>query len=363
MSTDRKPSNALDTDAESACATAVERINGLFKGVAREGMRPGRRRLGQWGVGIAAAGLGIGAGLRSAQAQPATSRIVVPFAAGTTTDAVGRVLARPIGQRLGQTMLIENRPGAGGSIATEQVARAAADGRTLVLGTVGTHAINASLFRKLPYDPVKDFRPVAFVGYTPLLLLVGGQSPAKQAADLVALSATDKGLTFASAGNGTSGHLAGELLAQQGKRMVHVPYKDGAQALTDLMAGNVDFMFYHPTAVLAHLQSGRLRAIGATSLEPVRLVPDAKPLASQGMPAFNLVAWFALYAPAGIATEPLESLRKATEDTLADAGIRSQLQDQGLELRDVRGDALERFTQSEVQRWAALVQRSGARVD
>ena len=190
------------------------------------------------------------AGNAWAQETGAIVRLVVPFGAGTTTDSVGRVVAESLGRALKQNVIVDNRPGAGGSTGTNQVAKASPDGSTLLLGTVGTHAINATLFRNLPYDPQKNFVPIAFVGYTPLLLVVPSNSSAKSPKDLVALAQRPQGITFASAGNGTSGHLAGELLSKLGGKMIHVPYKEGSQALTDLISGNVDFMFYHPTAVV-----------------------------------------------------------------------------------------------------------------
>lgn len=303
--------------------------------------------------------------LAAAQAQstPAPLRLVVPFAAGTTTDNVARVVGHAIAPRLGQVVVVDNRPGAGGSIATDQVAQSAPDGRTLVMGTVGTHAINATLFRKLPYDAVRDFEPVAFVGHTPLLLLVSAQSGLKTPQDLIRRAQRDQGITFASAGNGTAGHLAGELLARQGGRMIHVPYKDGAQALTDLMAGNVDFMFYHPTAVMQHLGSGKLRALGTSSTARSALVPDAAPLAEQGIAGFDLVAWLMLYAPARTPPEALARLRASATAALNDPDARQRLQAQGIETSALQGERLRAFTGEEVGKWAALVRQSGAQVD
>ncbi|HSV59076.1 MAG TPA: tripartite tricarboxylate transporter substrate-binding protein [Variovorax sp.] len=311
-------------------------------------------------IGLAAASL---VGAAAAQETSGTVRMVVPFAAGTTTDNVGRVLANALGKPLAQTVIVDNRPGAGGSMATDQVARAQPDGKTLVLGTVGTHAINATLFRKLPYDPVKQFAPVAFVGYTPLLLVVPANSSAKAPKDLATLAQRPEGITFASAGNGTSGHLAGELMAKLGGKMIHVPYKDGAQALTDLMAGNVDFMFYHPTAVLQHLKSGKLRALGVSSAARSKSAPEVPTLAEQGLQGFDLVAWFALYAPAATPGPVLERLRGASQAALADADLQARLAAQGVEVQTLQGDALNRFTGAEIAKWAELVKRSGAQVD
>ena len=172
-------------------------------------------------------------------------KLVVPFGAGTTTDMVARIVAEALAKPLGQAVVVENRAGAGGVIGSDQVAKSAADGYTLVMGTVGTHAINASLYKKLPYDPIKDFAPIAFAGYTPTLLVVAANSPLRSVKDLAAQAARPGShVSFASAGNGTSGHLAGELLkARVGGEMVHVPYKEGALALTDVIGAQVQFMF------------------------------------------------------------------------------------------------------------------------
>jgi len=302
-------------------------------------------------------------GVATAQEGGPAIKLVVPFAAGTTTDSVARVVGGALAGTLRQQVLVDNRPGAGGTTATEQVARAQPDGQTLVMGTVGTHAINATLFRQLRYDPRTQFAPVAFAGYTPLLLVVPAASSARVPRDLAALARRGEGATFASAGNGTSGHLAGELMSQLGGRMIHVPYKDGSQALTDLMAGNVDFMFYHPTAVLQHIRSGKLRALGITSAARSPQAPEVPTLAEQGLPGVDLVAWFMVYAPAATPPATLERLRTAADAALAQPEVRSRLSSQGVELRPLQGEALAAFTASEIGKWAELVKRSGAQVD
>ncbi|MES1163127.1 MAG: tripartite tricarboxylate transporter substrate binding protein, partial [Rhizobacter sp.] len=244
---------------------------------------------------IAAAGLLPLAGLGHAQ-DNGPIKLVVPFGPGTTTDTITRAVADALGKNLHQTVIIDNRAGAGGSVGTDQVAKAAPDGRTLVMGTVGTHAINAALFRKLPYDTMRDFAPIAFIGYTPTLLVVGANSSIKSLKDLATLAARPEGVTFASAGNGTSGHLAGELLAQRlGGRMIHVPYKEGAVAMTSVMSGQADFMFYHPAAVMPQIKGGKLRALGASSAVRSAAASDVPTLVEQGVKDFDLVAWFMLY--------------------------------------------------------------------
>jgi tripartite-type tricarboxylate transporter receptor subunit TctC len=312
---------------------------------------------------LLAAAAALPAGLTlPALAQDGTLRLVVPFGAGTTTDIVSRVVAEGLGKALQQTVVVENRAGAGGSTGSDLVAKSAPDGRTIVMGTVGTHAINASLFRKLPYDPLKDFAPLALVGFTPTLLVVGGESPAKSLRDLAALAARPEGVTFASAGNGTSGHLAGEMLAQRlGGKMVHVPYKEGAMAMTSVIGRQVDFMFYHPAAVNPQIRAGKLRALGASAAQRSAAAPDVQTLQEQGVRDFDLVAWFMLYAPAATPPATLERLRRAAAIALAEAA--PKLQEQGVEQRPLRPEQLVAFNKAELDKWGELVKRAGAQVD
>jgi tripartite-type tricarboxylate transporter receptor subunit TctC len=291
-------------------------------------------------------------------------RLVFPFGAGTTTDIVSRVVGEALGKQLAQTVVVENRAGAGGTIGSDAVAKSAPDGYTLLMGTVGTHAINATLFKKLSYDPLKDFAPVALVGYTPTLLVVPANSPANSLKDLAAQAARTGGISFASAGNGTSGHLAGELLkARLGGEMVHVPYKEGGLALSDVMSGQVQFMFYHPAAVMTHIKAGKLRALGASSARRSAAAPDVPAIAEQGVADFDLVAWFMLYAPANTPAPALARLRDAAAQALASNEVTSKLAAQGVEQRTVKPDDLPAFGRTEVTKWAELVRRSGAQVD
>jgi len=312
---------------------------------------------------LIAAGLLAWAGALHAQ-DAAPIKMVVPFGPGTTTDTVGRVVADSLGKAMRQTVVVDNRAGAGGSVGTDQVAKAAPDGKTLVMGTVGTHAINAALFRKLPYDTLRDFAPIAFIGYTPTLLVVAANSPARSLKDLAAMAARPEGVTFASAGNGTSGHLAGELLAQRvGGKMIHVPYKEGAVALTSVMAAQADFMFYHPAAVMPQIRAGKLRALGASGAQRSAAASDVPTLMEQGIKDFDLVAWFMLYAPAATPPAVLSQLRSAAATALAQPDAVARLRDQGIEQRAMRADELLPFNQAELVKWAELVKRSGAQVD
>jgi tripartite-type tricarboxylate transporter receptor subunit TctC len=292
-------------------------------------------------------------------------RVVVAFGPGTSTDIVTRLVGNALAKELGQTVVVENRPGAGGAIGTVAVAKAAPDGTTLTMGTVGTHAINVGLFPRLPYDPLKDFVPIALIGYTPTLLVVSKSLPVQNVAELVALSKSrPDGIVFSSAGTGTSGHLAGELLKNKtGAKMLHVPYKEGGTAVTDVITGQVQFMFYHPAAVMPHVQSGSLKAIGVSSAKRSIAAPDVATLIEQGIGGFDLVAWFMLYAPAGTPDAIVTRLRAATDKVLTTAEVATALQAQGVELLMLKGDQLTAFAHNEVAKWSELVKQSGARVE
>jgi tripartite-type tricarboxylate transporter receptor subunit TctC len=298
-------------------------------------------------------------------------KMVVPFGPGATTDIVGRQVAEALGTVLGSPVVVENKAGAGGTLGSDQVAKAPADGRTLLMGTVGTHAINATLFRKLPYDPIKDFVPIGFVGYTPTLVVVASGSPLKTMADLKAAAQTGSGVSFASSGTGTSGHLAGELLATRwasasggaASKMVHVPYSQGGQALTDVISGQVQFMFYHPAAVMQHIQAGKLRALGASGAKRSAAAPDVATLQELGVPEFDLVAWFMVYAAANTPPAEVARLRDAFARAMALPSMMARLTEQGVETRAIAHSDLNAFGVSEIKRWAEAVKRSGAQVD
>jgi len=307
------------------------------------------------------AGSLLATGAAFAQTQSRPLKLVVPFGAGTTTDIVGRIVADALGRQLGLAVIVDNKPGAGGVIGSEQVAKST-DGQTLLMGTVGTHAINPSLYKRLAYQPVRDFAPLGHVGATPTLLVVPTASPWKSLSDL--RQAADASVNFASAGNGTSGHLAGELLnVRLSKRFVHVPYRDGAQALTELVAGNVQFMFYHPAAVMPHIRAGRLRALGASSAKRSAAAPEVPTLMEQGVPDFDLVAWFMLYAPASLPANQRDRLREATRVVLAQPEVREKLSQQGIESTSMNAAELDTFATAEIAKWGEAVQRSGAQID
>jgi tripartite-type tricarboxylate transporter receptor subunit TctC len=291
-------------------------------------------------------------------------KLLVPFGPGTSTDIVARAVGDELGKALGQVVIVENRAGAGGTIATAAAAAADADGYTLVMGTVGTHAINGALFRKISYDALKDFAPVAYIGATPTLLVVAAASPVATLNDLRAELAKPGGASYASAGNGTSGHLAGALLAARlGGQAVHVPYKEGGQALTEVMAGQPLFMFYHPAAVMPHIKAGKLRALGASSAQRSAAAPDVPTLQEQGVADFDLVAWFMLYATVATPQPVLAKLREAAARALANPALKEHLAGQGIETQPMNPQEMAAFGKREVTKWAEAVKKSGAHVD
>jgi tripartite-type tricarboxylate transporter receptor subunit TctC len=291
-------------------------------------------------------------------------KLVVPFGPGTTTDIVARIYAEAMSKPLGQAIVVENKAGAGGNIGSDLVAKAAPDGYTIVMGTVGTHAINPGLYRKMPYDAQKDFAPIGFAGYTPTLLVVAANSPLQSLKDLQAAAKKSGGISFASAGNGTSGHLAGELLkARLGGEMVHVPYKEGGLALSDVMAGQTQFMFYHPAAVMPQVKAGKLRALGVSSAKRTAAAPDVPTIEEQGFGPFDLVAWFMLYAPAATPAPVLAKLRDAVAQAVTNPEVKAKLAAQGLEVPLLKPDELRAFNRTEIAKWSELVTRSGAQVD
>jgi tripartite-type tricarboxylate transporter receptor subunit TctC len=292
-------------------------------------------------------------------------RLVVPFPAGGTTDTIGRLIGQQLSARLGQQFVIDNRPGAAGGIGADIVAKASADGYTILLGTVATHSINPSLYARLPYDAVRDFAPISLLATSPNVLVVNPMLPARSVQELVALAKAKPGaLTFASGGNGTTHHLAGELFkGMAGVDMTHVPYKGNAPAITDVIGGQVNVMFDNIGNSLPHIKAGKLRALAVTG--PVRspVLPNAPTLAELGFGGYNITPWFGLFAPAGTPQTIITRLNAAVNAALHDKQVRDLLRSEGIE---AQGNSLEQFRaflQAESVRWSKLVKESGAHID
>jgi tripartite-type tricarboxylate transporter receptor subunit TctC len=292
-------------------------------------------------------------------------RLVVPFPAGGTTDVIGRLIGQQLSARLGQQFIIDNRPGAGGSIGADIVAKAPPDGYTLLLGAVATHSINPSLYAKLPYDAVKDFAPISLLATLPNVLVVNPSLPVRSVQELVALAKAKPGtLTFASGGNGTTHHLSGELFKRMaGVDMTHVPYKGNAPAIADVLGGQVSMMFDNIGNSLPHIKAGKLRALAVTGAVRAPVLPNLPTLAELGFKDFNITSWFALFAPAGAPQPIVERLNIEVNRALHDKQVRELLASEGIEAQGNTPDQFRVFLQTEAVRWAKLVKESGAHID
>jgi tripartite-type tricarboxylate transporter receptor subunit TctC len=288
---------------------------------------------------------------------------VVPFTPGGSTDVVGRAIAEKLSQSLRQSVVIDNRPGQGGAIGATFVARAPADGYTLFGGTISTHAINASLYKNLSYDPVKDFEPVALVAFLPNVLLVDPNAGVNSVQELIALLKKDpKRRTFASSGNGTSTHLAGEMFADLiGVPLTHVPYKGTPPAMVDVSAGQVTFMFDQMTAALPLLQGGKLKLLAVTTAKRIALSPNTPTMIEAGVPGFEMSSWQAIYAPRGTPRPIVQRLAQEIQKALRQPDVQDKLGRQmGMEIVAGGPEDLAALMAKEIPRWAALVKKSGA---
>jgi tripartite-type tricarboxylate transporter receptor subunit TctC len=288
---------------------------------------------------------------------------VVPFTPGGSTDVIGRTVAEKLAVALKQSVVVDNKPGQGGGIGAAYVAKAPADGYTLFGGTISTHAINASLYRNLSYDPVKDFEPVALVAFLPNVLLVDPNAGVNNVQELIALLKKDpKRRNFASSGNGTSTHLAGEMFADLiGVPLTHVPYKGTPPAMVDVSAGQVTFMFDQMTAALPLLQGGKLKLLAVTSAKRMALSPNTPTMIEAGVPGFDVSSWQAIYAPKGTPRTIVQRLSQEIARALKQPDVQDKLgRVMGMEIVAGGPDELAALMAREIPRWAALVKKSGA---
>ena len=292
-------------------------------------------------------------------------RLVVPFPAGGATDILAREVAKHLTETWGQSVVVDNRPGAGGNIGSELVAKAAPDGYTLEMGTVGTHAINASLYSKMPYDHVKDFVPVILVAGVPNVLVVNPSVPVNSVQELIAYAKANPGkLNFASSGSGTSIHLSGELFkVMAGVQMTHVPYKGSAPALQDLLGGQVQLMFDNLPPSLPQIKAGKLRALAVTSATRAPALPDIPTIAESGLPGFEASSWFGVLAPAGTSPAIVAKLNAEIAKWLASPEAKEKLAAVGANIAGGTPEDFARHIQAETAKWAKVVKESGAKVD
>jgi tripartite-type tricarboxylate transporter receptor subunit TctC len=292
-------------------------------------------------------------------------RLVVPFPAGGTTDVIARLVGQKLSASLQQQFVIDNRPGAGGNIGADMVAKAPADGYTLLLGTVSSHSINPSLYARMPYDAMKDFAPISLLATSPNVLVVNPSLSARSVQELVTLAKAKPGtLTFASGGNGTTHHLAGELFKRMaGVDMIHVPYKGNAPAITDVIGGQVNLMFDNVGNSLPHIKAGKLRALAVTGPARTSVLPNVPTLAELGFAGFNITPWFGLFAPARTPPAILQRLNVAVNAALHESQVRDLIATEGMEAQGNSPEQFRTFLQGESVRWSKLVKESGARID
>ena len=313
----------------------------------------------------------IGLAMQPGQAQTAANavwptkpvKIVVTFPPGGAPDTLARILADKWGQATGLTFTVDYKPGAGGNIGADFVAKSAADGTTLLIATVGTHAINSALYAKMPYDNIKDFTPVSFLASTPNLLVVNNSVPAKTVKELIALAGKTP-LTFGSSGSGTSIHLSGELFnTLAGVKMQHIPYKGRAQAIPDLLGGRISMIFDNMPSALPLVKSGDIRAIAVTSATRSPAAPNIPTIAEAGLPGFEATSWFALMAPAGMPKDVLARINAETIRVMTLPDVKEKLSTLGLDAAPASPESLASLIQVETVKWAKVVKESGAKLD
>ncbi len=320
-------------------------------------------------LGAAAAAictLSTGAAQAQADAYPSKPiKWVVPFPPAGAMDTIARTLGEQMGRKLGQTFVIENRPGAGGNIGADAVAKSAPDGYTMMIVANGM-AVNKFLYGKLSYDPVKNFAPVSLVAVVPNVLVTNvAQSKATSVADVIAQAKAQPGkVTYASAGNGTSIHLAGELFASMAKvDMLHVPYKGSGPAVTDLIGGQVDYMFDSITSAMPHIQSGKLRAIGVTTAKRSSALPNVPTIAEAGLPGYELSPWFAVYMPAGTPKPIIDKINAALLEAMKLPEVKARLAAIGAEPIGSTPEQLAAHLDGEMAKWGRIIQERGIRAD
>ena len=325
----------------------------------------------RFALGSIASAVVLGAGLLGgtsalAQAYPTKPvTIIVPFAAGGTTDILARIIGQALTAELGQSVVVDNRAGAGGNIGGQAAAKATPDGHTLFMGTVGTHAINASLYKKMPFDPVKDFAPLTRVANVPNLLVANPAQPYKSVKDLIAYAKANPGkVNFGSSGNGSSIHLSGELFKSLAKvDMQHVPYKGSAPAVTDLLGNQIGIMFDNMPSAIQHVRSGKLVPLAVTTAKRSPELPNVPTIAEAGVPGYEATSWFGMFAPAGTPAPVLAKLNAAIVKVLAQPDVKKKINEQGAEVYSETPEQFTAFIQAESVKWGKVVKESGASLD
>ncbi|HEY3533863.1 MAG TPA: tripartite tricarboxylate transporter substrate binding protein [Casimicrobiaceae bacterium] len=294
-----------------------------------------------------------------------TVKLVVPFPAGGPLDATGRTIGQKLTEAWGQSVIVENKPGAGGNIGAEYVAKSAPDGYTVVMGALSTHAVNPSLYPKMQFDAQKDFAPITLVAVTPNVLVVNPSLPVHSVKELIAYAKANPGkLSFGSGSIGSAGHLAGELFkVDAGVDMVHVPYKGAAPAMQGLLAGDTQLMFDNLASAMSQVKAGKLRALAVTTAERSKLVPELPTMAEAGVPGFDISTWYGLLAPAGTPPDVIAKWNADVTKILSAPEMRERLAAQGAEAAPDSPADFAKFIASELVKYAKIVKASGAKVD
>ena len=303
--------------------------------------------------------------LATAQAYPAKPiRWISPWPAGGANDIFSRAIGQRIGESLGQQVLVDNRPGAAGTIGSDIAAKAPADGYTLVMGSSPTHAIAPALYPALPYDPLRDFSAVTLVGSVPNVLVLHPSVPAKTVKEFIAVAKARPGkLNFASTGNGTSQHLSAELFKfMAGLDMVHIPYKGTAPALTELVAGQVDLAFENMPALIPHIQAGRLRALAVTTTKRSAVMPELPTIAEAALPGYDASVWFGVFAPVGTPRPVIDRLHGEILKALQTQDLKSRMIAMGTDVSGMGPDDFSAYVRKEIPKWANLVKAAGVKV-
>jgi len=301
-----------------------------------------------------------------AQAWPSKPiHFVVPYPAGGPVDSVARLLGQKVGERLQQPIIVENKPGAGGNIGADSVAKAPADGYTILMGAVATHAINPSLYASIPYDPVRDFIPVTQVASTPNVLVVNPSIPASNVREFIAYAKANPGkLNFGSGSTGSAGHLAGELFnTMAGVQMVHVPYKGAGPAMQDLIGGQIQLMFDNLASSLGQIKAGRVKALAVTTAKRTSLAPDLPTISESGLPGFDISTWFGIFVPAKTPRPIVDKLHAEFTRALAMPDVREAMVKLGAEPVGNSPQEFAAYIRSEADKYAKLVKASGAKAD
>ncbi|HET7383429.1 MAG TPA: tripartite tricarboxylate transporter substrate binding protein [Pseudolabrys sp.] len=309
--------------------------------------------------------LAVSAPVRAAEYPSRPVTLMVAFPPGGPSDVLARIVGKKMEQLLGASFVIENRPGAGGNIAAESVARAAPDGYTLLMGNNSILATNESLYKHLNYSPEKDFTPITLIGTQANILVINPEVPARSLKELIALAQAQPGkINFASSGYGAAAHLAGELFKSEAKiNIVHVPYKGAAPALQDVIAGHDQMMFATAASVIAHIEGGRVRALAVTTPKRTQVLPDLPTMDEAGLKGFDASTWHGLVAPAGTPPQVIATLHDAAVKALHDPGVQASLGKLGVDIVGDMPQEFQSYIKSEIPKWTAIVKASGATLD